>query len=73
MDPIYSDDADGDFIPDELDQDADGDGESAERDGPDVFENENRLKDATFLGLALVVSSLGTSILLTTQISRGCG
>ena len=50
LDPAYSDDEDGDFIPDELDQDLDGDGRSAELDGPDIFENEVDRNGAAFLG-----------------------
>ncbi|MDB3978584.1 hypothetical protein N9395_04240 [Pseudomonadales bacterium] len=50
LDPAYSDDEDGDFIPDELDQDVDGDGRSAELDGPDIFENEVDRNGAAFLG-----------------------
>ena len=47
-DDRYATDSDGDFIPDELDPDADGDGD-LDGDGSDLFEPNNSLDSSTYL------------------------
>ena len=47
-DDRYTTDSDGDFIPDELDPDADGDGD-LDADGSDLYEPNNSLDSSTYL------------------------
>ena len=47
-DDRYTTDSDGDFIPDELDPDADGDGD-LDADGSDLYEPNNSLGSSTYL------------------------
>ena len=51
LDPNYATDQDGDLIPDELDGDVNGDGEKEDRKGPDAYEPNNLIEEASFLAL----------------------
>ena len=56
FDPNHASDIDGDLIPDELDGDIDGNGEKEDRKGPDAFEPNNLIQDASFIALGTSTS-----------------
>ena len=51
LDPTHSGDLDGDLLPDTVDSDADGDGVKDDRNGPDTFEPNDLIENASFIAL----------------------
>jgi hypothetical protein len=51
LDPDFAFDADGDRIPDEIDNDKNGDGLKDAYVGPDIYESDDALTDASFINI----------------------